>query len=428
MENSMKKNAIVFLEPINHVYKVMLAAVDMGFEVIVMHELKLHAPSPYENAINAISKDIQISDWSDKASLLDLLLEQSGEYEICGSYTGAEIALAFESHLRKHLQLPGHSPAAVDELLNKRVVRRKLFEAGLTRLASYSVEEIAEMEQWPFADRPGIFKPCNGGASALVYKCHSLEDVRRCAESWSDKSQVTNPLLLKYIEQKNEYFLEGYAEGELMSVESLLFEGEVIHLGILSRTVLERDPTIEMGACFPRNHPFKDAIIKKVAAIHKVLNITHGATHIELMVTADGEIEMVELNLRFAGADSLEIISMAYDRNIGKELVRLSCGLRPELDDVQPNRFASMQYLLAPNSLRQLSSLEFPVNADFVRTFVAPDAVLGENRNQVDWVGCFIVANDKYEDLIDQVNRIRTNLQMNGANIGDDVNNRVLVS
>ncbi len=426
-EIHMRQKAVLFFEPVNHVYKVMLAAADMGYAVIVMHQMKLFAPKPYERSLDRIAVDIQVDDWFEEATLLELVARHTTDFDLQGTYTGAEIALPFEARLREQLGLPGHPPVGIGELLDKYTVRSRLGAAGLTALACYDRDGIAGLEQWPFAGA-GIFKPRNGGASALVTKCRSMDDVARCVEAWKDKSEVTNPLLRKYIEGNDEYFLEACAEGELMSVESLVCRGEVITLGILSRTVLERDPTIEMGACFPRRHPLQDRIYDKVAAIHRELDVRHGATHMEIMVSPSGDIELIELNLRFAGADSLEIISMAYQRNIAEELVLLCCGERPRLDDAMPQRVASMQYLLAPDTLRRFDSMGVPEGTDFVRVHVPDGAELGANRNQIDWVGCFIVESGSYDEVIQRIRHVRSNLRMNDEPIGNDANNRVLIS
>ena len=168
-------------------------------------------------------------------------------------------------------------------------------------------------------------------------------------------------------------------------------------------------------------------IKEKVAAIHKVLGIEFGPTHVEIMVSDSGDIEMIEFNLRLAGADSLEIMSIACEQNLAHELLRMSIGEKPHMGDYSLTRFASSQYLLAPETITTLNAIDYPVGTVLDRVHVAPGTELSKNRNQIDWVGSFLVESDSAEDVIEKVKSVRRELLMNGETVAKDINNQVMV-
>lgn len=420
-----KENIFVFIEPVNHGYKVALAARKMGFKLAVLHQLDLFAPKPYEEALDAFDIDISIESWTKTDELYAVVQRELAGYNIIGTYAGAEITLKFDILLRQQSGLPTTPIDVIDFCLNKYNVRNYLYQQGLTALNCFSKQQVMELDHWPF-DKAMYFKPCHGGGSTKVFRCESFEDLQRARESWDDKDDVPISILREYLELQNEYLLEEAAEGELVSVEALVYAGKINVLGISSRTVLERDNSVEMGATFPYRHKFEDSIIEKVKQLHKALGIVHGPTHTEVMVSDDGEVELVELNLRFAGADVLEICCRAYESNIAESLVRLGCGQDPLIPTSAPSRFTTLQYVLAPSTVNRFDSLKFPEQADFHRAQKKLGADLKSTDNQLDHVGCFVMTGDDYASLMQAAGKVRHNVQINGSVIGADINNIVI--
>src|SRR5438067_1648366 len=159
-------------------------------------------------------------------------------FEIVGTYAAADITLRFDSAVRKQLGLPHNDPAVIAEVLDKQRVRTRLSAANLSALACYSEDELATWTKWPDGF-VGYFKPVSGGGSAYVHRCAGQADYDAALASWNAKSEVTVALLKDFIEARNAYFVEEAAPGELVSLESLSWKGELRVLGLTSRTVLK---------------------------------------------------------------------------------------------------------------------------------------------------------------------------------------------
>ena len=136
--------------------------------------------------------------------------------------------------------------------------------------------------------------------------------------------------------------------------------------------------------------------------------------------------KLIELNLRFAGADAMLITSMALDVDIAELLVKLAIGEPVELPQNQ-GRYATMQYLLAPRRLARLDSLTFPDNVDFCRVMKPLGQVLASTDNQIDHVGAFLLCADSYPALLDGIRTARRQVEVNGKPLADGINNRVIL-
>lgn len=420
-----KEYIFVFIEPVNHGYKVVLAAKQMGFKLAVVHQMDLFAPKPYQAALDAFDIDIPIDSWLDHDQLHSLLDRELDGHSIIGTYAGAEITLPFDASLRQKANLPGTPVEVINFCLNKFNARDLICREGLSKLHYLSKQEILALDHWPF-ERPMYFKPSHGGGSVKVFRCESFKDLQHAIDSWNDKDDVHVSFLREYLELYDDYLLEEAAQGELISVESFVYDGKVNVLGISSRTVLKRDTSVEMGATFPYRQSFEQAVNEKVEQLHQALGIVHGPTHTEVMVSDDGEVELIELNLRFAGADVLEICCRAYETNIAESLVRLGCGQDPCLPKSSANRFATLQYILAPSTIKRFDSIEFPDEVDFYREQKPLGSDLVSTDYQIDHVGCFIMAGDDYHSLMHAADKVRHDIKINDVTIGADVNNIVI--
>jgi biotin carboxylase len=346
-----------------------------------------------------------------------------------GTYAGYEITLRAEALLRQHHGLPGTRPERIDFLLHKARVREALRQASLSRLRALEDEEIRRLSEWPFPGRAAFLKPVHGSASIYVRRCTTLDDVREHLAEWDGNARQMRRCIAEHLQGGHGLLLEEEAVGELLSVEGYCRGGRYVPIGITDRTVLARDISIEMGTTFPCPHPRGDEIIERVRAIHHLLGLEHGATHTELIVPpAAGDIELVEVNLRFAGGDILVLVDRAFDIRFEDDLVTLATGEGPLTEiPARPVRYACEQDVLAPAHVRQFESLEIPGDdVFFKKLYVKPGATLKSSNFQSDQIAEFAFSADSYAGALARANAIRAGLVVNGARLGDDPNNVVV--
>lgn len=419
---------ILFFEPINHMYKVLISLAKRDYKIIAFHTMPINAVAPYEQANELIEQAIEIKSWYDFDALEKIVNDIQKDHDIKGIYAGAEITLPFEAYIKEKLGLPTNGYETTLRNLDKYRVRKTLAEKGLTQLACFSKSELEAMDSWPLQGA-GFFKPANGAGSANVWRINSIEQLRKCQLQWNDKSNIMYDFLRDYMEKNDEYFLEQEAQGELMSVEVMTFEGQSQVLGMTSRSVASRDSAIEMGCSFPYEHKFKAQIIEKVLQYHQALDIKHGATHTEVIVDEDGNVELVEMNLRFAGYDMLYVISRAYDTDISQAIADLVVGQKPrlpELSDVK--KFSGFLCIMPPDGLKTFDSIEFPEKIELSRVLKAVGHEFKSTDSQLDYVGSCIISADSYGALLDTAKEVRDGIKVNGKTFADDINAQVVLA
>lgn len=415
------------IEPGNHSYQVVEAADRMGFDVVVFHARPIPATGPYASCRTGIALAHPMRDWDDWDACFAEVLAVCGDRPVAGTYCAVELFLDFEARLHEHYGLPGKGRAALQSLLDKATTRRLLVDAGLSGLRMFDRDEAQRLREWPVGERALYFKPTHGAGSAFVRRCTTLDEVQTAIKEWIVTDRSAIPYLGRYLDSDDAaFFLEEEAVGELLSVEGYVLDGRYHAFGLTSRTLLERDTTIEMGTTFPYEHPLRHEIVRTVARIHETLGVRHGPTHTEVMVSPDGRIELVELNLRFIGVDCLTQMNLAYDVRLEEDLVALATGGTPSSPLIR-HRFTSLQKLLPPRGLTTLESLRLPVDdLPYVRHVAQPGAALASTDRQFDYVAAYIVTGDTYDATLRRALDVRHRTEINGTPLADNPNNVVI--
>jgi biotin carboxylase len=413
------------LEPTNHIYWVIAAADRKGYDVVVFHTLPILDTGPYAVGRDGIALSHLLPSWDDVDTWFAAVLGVCAGREVAGTYAAQEIALELEARVQEHFGLPSKGSAVVRELLDKVNVRRRLVGAGLSKLRVFEQGEVDGLRSWPTGDRALYFKPVHGAGSAFVRRCRNLEEVRAAIAEWKAAEKGGIPVLGPYLESEGgHFFLEEEAPGELLSIEGYVHRGSYHAVGLSSRAVLERDRAVEMGSTFPYEHPRRDEVAAKAALIHEVLGVAHGFTHTEFVVPDEGDIELVELNLRFIGADALASMNAACGVRVEDDLVALAVGELPR--PLVPSRFAGAYYLLPPSGLRRIESLELPdADLPFVKIVKPAGSELASTDRQIDWIGSYAVSGPTFDETVRRAIDVRRRTLVNGIPLGDDPNNVV---
>jgi biotin carboxylase len=415
-------------EPTNHLYPVCEAADRKGFDVVAFHSLPLATWGPYAGARHNIALAVPIPAWEDWDDCSERVLAVCEGREVAGSYAALELLLEFDARMQERLGIPGKKPAEVHRLLDKVAVRRRLAEHGLTRLQVFEESEFDELREWPVGDKALFLKPVRGAGSVFVTRCRNLDEVHAALAEWKAADKAAIPILGPYLDSEGgAVFLEEEAVGELLSVEGFVHQGEYHFVGLTSRTMLVRDPSIEMGWSMAYRHPRRDDIVDTVRRMHEALAITHGITHLEVMVPDEGPVELVEANLRLIGMDCIMAMNIAYGIRFEDMIVELFAGEMPAMPTEAP-RFTCLHNLLPPYGLRRLESVELAdVESLPFHKLVFPGPLdLASTDRQIDYIASFAVCGDTYEDALARAVDIRRRTLVNGRPLGDDPNNVVI--
>jgi len=214
---------------------------------------------------------------------------------ICGGETGIKLADA----LSEHMGLRGNSTQnGMENRRDKLVQQNAVKAAGLRSVRSAcgtmweQVEAFTRTEEFPI-----IVKPVESAGSDGVKLCHTVEEARAHFELLM-KSQrkcgaVGAAVLLQEFLRGTEYIIDHVSR-------------DGVHKTTLVWVYDRRPANGADFVCFGQNvvrsdSPEAQELIKYTRGCLDALNITHGATHTEVMMTATGPC-LVEVNSRCHGA------------------------------------------------------------------------------------------------------------------------------
>lgn len=414
--------SFVLFEMMNPMLLMAKEAKARGMRIVVLNHDPLRDSGPFAVPEGFVDELIHIASWSDADAVETVLKDVHARHDVAGTYAGFEPTLPYEAMLREWVGLPNNGAANIRRVLDKRDLRARLYSEGLTGLRSASLNEALTWTEWPF-DAAAVLKPANGTGSALCFIVSSLDELR-AAVGTIDQVTVANPLMDDYIHAKGDFVLEAEAKGELLSVESVVYRGDVRPIGLMGRYVLAKDPVVEMGFQFPYPHPRAAEIFAKTKELHRSLGYHNGATQMEVMVPAEGPIELIDFNPRLAGTASIILFSEAYAMRYEQILTDLGCGLAPNLDFIgSPRRYAAEMLLLPQPGVTRLDSIEFPDDTFCHRLPKKPGTVLGRRADQLDCVGMFVTTADSPSELHVKGLEARRRTVVNGKPLGDNENN-----
>ena len=170
-----------------------------------------------------------------------------------------------------------------------------------------------------------------------------------------------------------------------------------------------------MGSCFPYNHPRAQEIVDFVKKVHKALGYTDGATHVEVMIGLQGQLEIIDFNPRFIGADVMQSINHAFGVRIQDALLELAQGKRPTSPFTQ-KQVSCIQYVLCP-PVDRFESIEFPKDAEvvFSTSFIKPGSVMKRFDKQLDYVGCYLTVMPTVQEALKRSYELRSKVIINGG-------------
>jgi biotin carboxylase len=411
----MASDSVIFLEPKGTLLEVVRAAKRRGLYVVaLMRESALleTQPLPYRTAVASIDEIIGVDSWADLKGIQEKAEEIHYQHPVKGIFFGVDACAVAGAELRQRYHLPTPKPEAIAQILNKHTLRQRLREAGLSRLRNFPGKEVDAWTRWQL-EGSAYFKPVHGAFSLYVERCENLEELEKARRKWQENANDFPGYLADFLNAKREYHLEEAFDGELMSVEAISVRGEFHCLGLTSRILYSKNPIVEMGSCFPYPHPLAEKIIEKVRKAHLALGFTDGPSHTEVIVNRDREIEIIDFNPRFIGADVLQSINFAYGIQIEECLLDWALGLPVRIEPKQ-SQFSCLQYVLPPKALTFLG-IEFP-KCDEVKfsTFYPKEGTeIANVDRQIDYLGCYLTVLPGFDRALQRSLELRKQVIIN---------------
>jgi ATP-grasp domain len=419
----MKK--LLFLDPRGTAIEVVKAAKEEGWRCVAVIS---HPGIVSNDCRDLLDYTEEAPDWSDLLAVqakAEVLLANATKIGVYFSMDACAIA---GNHLRSIYGLPHIDFSVMELILDKWRLRKFLRGVGLSNLRCLSDADMEALNAWPFA-AAAYFKPVHGFFSAYVTCVTSLTSLRIAQEAFKSDRSEGPEYIRRYINRNGgHFFLEEACEGELLSIETLTSDGKIQKLGILSRILYSRNHVIEMGSCFPYPHPQSAAIERKLREIHTAVGFSEGPAHTELIVTADGRIELIDFNPRIVGADVLWSINFSLGIELQKCLLAWATGGNVSID-AEIKGYSCLQYVLPPEPMifRDLSLPDHP-EIRYRKTFLATGTAVESIERQTDYLGCYLTFMPSFDAAINRSFELRDEVWINVSRspTGGSRRNRIL--
>lgn len=221
-------------------------------------------------------------------------LEYAKENNIDGVLTAAtDFGVLTTAYIAQEMNLVGLKYDVAQLIKNKYKVRKCLFinKVDDTEQA-YEVDENTNIELLSQKlTYPVMVKPCDGSGSrgACRVDCFSALKVA-CIEAM--RSSITSRAVI-----------ESFIVGREYGVESLVVNGNVNILGVMEKWMTNPPYYAELGHAIPTDLPWKVENRAKqcVKDAIKALGINSGSVNMDLIITEEGKIHIVDIGARMGG-------------------------------------------------------------------------------------------------------------------------------
>ncbi|MEJ5051261.1 ATP-grasp domain-containing protein [Chryseobacterium culicis] len=234
----------------------------------------------------------------------DIILEKCKVIGINGILTIAtDICIPTIAYVAHELNLPGNSIECSLLTTNKSLMRKCFEEHHIRSPRSITVSEF-NADDFTTFNYPLIIKPSDRSGSLGVIKAASLEE---------GKTAIENAITYSF---SKTCVVEEYIKGKEVSVETISFKGEHQIIIITDKVITTEPYFVELAHHQPSSFPehIQNKIHDITYAILNATKVENGASHVELMITENGDVYPIEIGSRMGGDF------------IGSDLVQLSTG------------------------------------------------------------------------------------------------------
>lgn len=303
--------------------------------------------------LNAVGFDI-----ADEHAVINIVDEEAclayaRDKQVDGVLTAAtDFSVLTMSRIAEELHLPGINYQSAKVIKNKALVRKRLFEANADDTGiSYeidSVEDIADL--LPKIKFPVMMKPVDGSGSRGASKVEKAEDFVKAAE-FAMNGSITHRAVA-----------EPFIEGKEYGVESFVDNGVIHVLGVMQKDMTEPPYYAELGHAIPSGltpeleTKVKSCVYRAIFA----LGVNHGSVNMDLLITNEGNVHIVDVGARMGGnLIGSHIIPMGTGIDYMGNMIRAAVGdatnWKPEW---QPKPVATKLLALTPGIIKKLPNFD----------------------------------------------------------------------
>lgn len=280
-------------------------------------------------------------------------LTYAREKQVDGVLTAAtDFSVLTMSRIAKEMHLPGINYNSAKIIKNKASVRKRLFEAQADDTDnSYEIDSIEAIDEiLPKVKFPIMMKPVDGSGSRGASKVEKAEDFAKAAE-FAMSVSITHRAVA-----------EPFIEGKEYGVESFVDNGVVHVLAVMQKDMTKPPYYAELGHAIPSGlNPELETKVKTcVYRAICALEINHGSVNMDLLITNEGNVHIVDIGARMGGnLIGSHIIPTGTGIDYMGNMIRAAVGDTTNWEaEWQPIPIATKLLALTPGKVKKLPNFD----------------------------------------------------------------------
>jgi biotin carboxylase len=261
-----------------------------------------------------------------------------------------DIRLVEAAQLAQRLGVRHIDPATAALLRDKFSVRRRLAERGIVQPAFALAESNAELQE---AVRrlglPVLVKPADGYGSQNIVVLRTPQDLNPMLSPLEDMLPSRADYGLGVV-ANDRLLVERYMTGTFYGCDTLSVDGRHRVIGLHEKLMFDPPSFAMRGSTYTPSsmpHPAAATIARFAEDVLDAVGFDHGATHIELMLTAEGP-RLIEVNPRLVGARIARLASLTLGRSVHADLIAAHLGQGLCVPDAPPDSVGVIRWIVAP--------------------------------------------------------------------------------
>ena len=280
-------------------------------------------------------------------------LTYAREKQVDGVLTAAtDFSVLTTSRIAKEMHLPGINYNSAKIIKNKASVRKRLFEAQADDTDnSYEIDSIEAIDEILHKVKfPIMMKPVDGSGSRGASKVEKAEDFAKAAE-FAMSVSITHRAVA-----------EPFIEGKEYGVESFVDNGVVHVLAVMQKDMTKPPYYAELGHAIPSGlNPELETKVKTcVYRAICALEINHGSVNMDLLITNEGNVHIVDIGARMGGnLIGSHIIPTGTGIDYMGNMIRAAVGDTTNWEaEWQPIPIATKLLALTPGKVKKLPNFD----------------------------------------------------------------------
>lgn len=321
------------------------------------------------------------------------------EKQIDGVLTAAtDYGVLTAAYIAQEMGLPGLNYEVAKLIKNKYQVRKRLYETQVDD-TEQAYEVGMDTDVHALATKvvfPVMVKPCDGSGSRGTSRVDDAAEFESACISAMDSS-ITHRAVV-----------ETFVHGQEYGAESLVVNGEVHVLGIMRKWMTQPPYYAELGHAIPSDLPkeIEDRARECVAKAIKALGVNCGSVNMDMLITAEGSIHIIDIGARMGG-NMIGPCIIPYGTGIDYMAAMIRNAVGDEVD-LRPSEYGAVTTRLLAFEKGVVTQLpDFAEIEEAYSVEIYHHLTIGQNVNEyhTNMDGCgYIVA--KHSDIVKAIEHV----------------------